>query len=237
MTSKTQNIIAEAEKDKKVEDNLKEKLRNLEILFKQHNVPRPDRILFSRWALASPDGRQMFCYKPTDIGFTNRDYNTENKAKIWLYTFPDHREEYLIERVWKWMATQEKELFEVSIIFSKNQTPSFVNSEDKSTIILKENFLEDFEGNTFEYRMIEEGTDLNNRCAEEILLGLAMRMRYDKHVNENQFKVLRNAFKSWVKERQNKQPLNGFFNLLYGIEEPLDNPDQANRFLFMWQPF
>jgi len=226
---------ADVEIAKIIEDKLKSELEDL-ILPKS---TRPQKIFFSRWAVASSEGRQSYFFKVTqDESYKlNPDIETKNKAKIWLYVFPDHREDYLIERIWKHMASiNDYSQLSLRIKFM-DLTPCFSGKDTNWNIKLPEKFLKCFEGAPIT-RITKSKINLSQKNEEAVIVKAARVLRYDKNLNKTQSEGIRSAYKEWIENTTLKKPLTNIFQQLYGSGlHPLKNPEESLRFLFMWQNF
>ena len=76
------------------------------------------KILIMRWSVSSPYGRQTWFFsKKKDL---LEDKNARKRVQTWFFAFLDEREDYLIERFFKWMDKNRKERICVDINFTNN---------------------------------------------------------------------------------------------------------------------
>jgi hypothetical protein len=227
--------------------NFEEKLKKLSNELTQLRIPIPQQVFFSSWSLYNPIGRDALFYKLNEGSGLIRDDKTSRIAQAWLYAFPDHREDFIIERSWQWMQEKKDDKHTFDIIIVNN--PSKLNTEngqDKlpSKIGVLGYFLKALggvkNGNEKVIRTkIEEkikgiGSDIDDY--EAYITKVARLLRYDPDFNELHLKGIRSGFKVWA-EKENVPDIDPLFKQLYHLDSgsPLDNPDIALDFLFMWQ--
>ncbi len=198
----------------------------------------PSRIFFSRWALANKEGRHaIFLRRQGRTKSLNPDQDAENRAAVWLYTFPDNRADYLIERVWKCMGRQESQCV-VKISFASNNDSLFRATQDRQRIevTIPKLFLSHFKGSKLA-TLIEAHIGVRKVQSDANQLQAALKLRYNKHVNRLQQDGITMGMKAWAGQPSPdyKKCLDDFLNVLYRIPTPLDDTEKARRFLFMWQ--
>lgn len=225
------------------------KLKELSNKWINQGIPIPQQAFFSSWSLDNPVGRDaLFCTLNKESG-VKEDKITTQIARVWLYAFPDHREDFIIERSWQWMQEKKDDKHTFDII--KVNEPSKLNTEngqDKlpSKIGVLRYFLKALggvkngNGKVIRTKIVEKINEISSNIDdyEAYITKVARLLRYDPDFNELHLKGIRSGFKVWA-EKENVPDIDPLFKQLYRLDSgsPLDNPDIALDFLFMWQSF
>jgi len=240
---KINEILVDIENEIEIKKQLRSQLKDI-----TQNISKsifPQKIFFSRWALASPEGRQSFFFLEKQLRNKKNkelkeDFETKNKAKIWLYTFPDHREDYLIERIWQFIVRFQMEGLRVDIKFTQESRSSFSYENENNCwkIKLPKGFLKCFNGQKIIKKIINGNRSINVKKEEADLVKRARQLRYDIMLNEIQLNGIRTGYKMWMEKSNLKKTLTKIFKQLYNCREaPLMKPEESLSFLFMWQNF
>lgn len=239
-------IIEDIENDKSVESILLDQLAIFKNGIIKSNIPQ--KIIFVRWANANKEGRQSFFYNSS----IKKDFKTKNKSKLWLYVFPEHREDYLIERIWNWLYRKKKKKLEIVIDFdpkSKSRFEKIINKDKWFINLPQKEFIDSFDGRKIIKIINSSIRKIDKKIVEEaILVKNARILRYDSKFNISQDHGIRYGFESWLNPINNlKNTLDNLFKEIY-FEDlkkernheghfPFIASETALRFLFMWQNF
>ena len=94
------------------------------------------KILIMRWSVSSPYGRQSWFFskeKDLEKGLLE-DKNARKRVQTWFFAFLDEREDYLIERFFKWMDKNRKErIFNITVL--NNNVMFILGANSRNTII------------------------------------------------------------------------------------------------------
>lgn len=193
----------------------------------------PDSIFFTSWTFTQPEGRM------TNVWHSTMEVDTDMSrlVRIWSFIFPELREDYLVERIWKWMISRNMDRNFLSICFCDNPTKGSGDHE----ICIKSEFKDVLEG-----KHLKDTIDDKCQAMETIYseieplafnLKIARILKHNSNFVRTQIDGIDKAFSMWITNTQIREKLDPLLNQLYGRDNPTRYPLDARKFLTMWQNF
>lgn len=194
----------------------------------------PDYIFFTSWTFAQSEGRMVQTWEKVRNKL-KEDKNKSQIMRIWSFVFPEMREDYFIERTWKWMTKQPDCLIHFESIFFNSDSAG--NGKD---IFVSSDFLGALAGKQLNVNIakkIQAVKAKDYKTANELDLDLkrARLLKYDTIFNKTQIEGIDKGFSMWVKSENLRKNINKLFKSLYGKKDFTENPIDARKFLTMWQ--
>jgi len=223
-------------------------LKELEHKFKDvlHNeleenfvgLKEPNCVFFTAWTFTNPEGRLSYIFKKNKG--ESKNFNLDNErwaiSRLWQFIFQDMREDYLVEKMWRWMAENEQDSYKLKFLFKEPNT----KSNYKDYIIINKSFIKSLKGDELRRKIndrIQDKSVINNKHLG-YLLKYARILRYTPEFNNCQIGGINEGFSKWVNSNENeKRYLNRLFKMFYSKKNPERNPIEAQNYLTMWQNF
>lgn len=222
------------------ENDLLEILKN-NIIKNRFILQKPDCIFYVSWTPTNSEGRITRVWN--NIGEV--DKVKERIIKIWTFIFPEMREDYLVEKIWKWMnkreEREEKKSYKLLIHFCDK-------CEIKSTesqIHINSDFLKRLNGVQLKKDIEKEYTKIYHPDYQKdknlLFLKAARILKYDLIFNTKQIEGIDKGFSWWVRPAKGREKeadsLSIFFKQLNGVADASRYTYKARSFLTMWQNF
>ncbi|NQT80782.1 MAG: hypothetical protein HQ555_10390 [Candidatus Aminicenantes bacterium] len=208
------------------------------IIKNQTILQNPDCIFFVSWTSTNSEGRITRVWKRNG----SEDEEKERILKIWSFIFPEIREDYLVEKIWKWMNEKKKRnktRHNLLIHFCSGCDRKSAENELHVNI----DFLERLNGNELKAGIEKKYEEIYRHGFDKNILYLkaARILKYDSGFNRKQINGIDKGFSWWVKQAKGHEEkadsLSNFFRLLNGVADPSRYPNKARSYLTMWQNF
>jgi hypothetical protein len=222
-------------KEIELEKELLEKIRTI----LEENIislQEPANMFFVSWSGLNPEGRM------TSVWQLKNNILVEDSRKlkilnIWSLIFPELREDYLVERMWDQMVTNNNSSDSPSSLIIHSCTECKDPIGEYEYHIEKE-FILSLKGTEIS-RIIENSPGFDfDPIDKDKILKIARILKYDRDFKLLQSMSIDEGFSNWVREKNNPSgSLNSLFEKFYGKNDPTRNPLDARKFLTMWQNF
>ncbi|NVL89907.1 MAG: hypothetical protein HWN69_02775 [Desulfobacterales bacterium] len=210
--------------------------------------------IFVRWALSEPLGRQTLFFQKTSGRHVEDDEAREKLTAVWYNMFLERRDDYLTERIWKYMQSSKNNMCKVEITFNNDKPDA--NLKD-GKIILPLSFLQNLDKDKKLRKEISKNINkelehlkkTGDKIDEAHLVAIARKLRSTKNITKWQQNGIVAALNKWNKGNELKTSLDEkIFRELYQKElqkekeiteedatPPIYPFELSSRFLFMWQ--
>ena len=225
-----------AERNEEENENKLFGLINQNIIKNRIILQSPDCIFFVSWTSTNSEGRITRVWNQNG----SRDEEKERIIKIWTFIFPEMREDYLVEKIWKWMNEKKR----------KTSYKLLIHFCDKCEITSTENqihinidFLKRLNGDELREGIEKKYREIYNRdYGKNILFLKAARiLKYDLEFNRKQINGIDKGYSWWVRPAKGREEkadsLSIFFAQLNGVADASRYTYKARSFLTMWQNF
>jgi hypothetical protein len=203
-------------------------------------LQNPDRIFFTSWTFTQPEGRMTQIWK-NEGGKITKDEERTNLMRIWSFVFPEMREDYLVERTWRWMTDNMLSSHSELICFHADVPKANIHKG----ITITKKFKKELNGSDL-IEKINNALKIQRAFLQdakkkidplEFNLKIARILKHDLNFNKTQIEGIDKAFSEWLKNPQTSIALKPLFSNLYGLADPARSPLEARKFLTMWQNF